>query len=68
MISLDLGKIDEFFPFQCEESITICLEVIGTLIIAIWANWISFGFNLKFTLKVLISQIHYSSGPKAHRF
>lgn len=42
----DLGRIDEFFPFQCEESITICLEVIGTLLIATWANWISLGFNL----------------------
>ena len=46
VICPDLGGIDEFFPMQCQESITICLEVIGASLIAIWANWISFGFNL----------------------
>ena len=47
---LDLGKIDEFFTYTCEETMTILLEFIGTFCIAIWANWFSFGFNLSNTL------------------
>ena len=39
--SQDLGKIDEFFPVCCDDTLTILLQLIGVFCVAIWANWFS---------------------------